>query len=157
MSWRDFLPKSGSTVKTARSRPDSAYIAYSALEDKIERFSSSIEESTLPSPLGAIPAKCAKPSTPILPLTDTPVSPLRTGWLIVYRDEVWRLRGGNDERAAGTVRECCWNPYAGWTVVLTNGDRVPLRAVRAVSKTDTRGRILAAWTVREHGYDGDGR
>lgn len=91
-----------------------------------------------------------------VPPANTPVAPLQPAWLIVYRDEVWRLRGGSDEREAGTVRECSWDPYAGWTVILTNGGRVPLRAVRAVSKINTRGQILAAWTVREHGYDGDG-
>ena len=83
----------------------------------------------------------------------TPLSapPLQPGCLVTYRDEDWRLCGGADERDAGTVLECCHG-----IVLLTNGQRVPLHRILAVAKTDEHGRILAAWTVREHGHDGEG-
>jgi hypothetical protein len=33
---------------------------------------------------------------------------------------------------------------------------MPLSQVRSVGQTDEAGQIVAAWTVREHGYDGQG-
>jgi hypothetical protein len=41
-------------------------------------------------------------------------------------------------------------------VTLMDGQRLPMSAVRSVAKTDDVGAVLAAWTVREHGYDGAG-
>lgn len=47
----------------------------------------------------------------------------------------------------------CREPMGGeeWTVHLTDGQRLPLSSIRGVTKPDG-----AAWTVREHGYDGEG-
>ena len=42
------------------------------------------------------------------------------------------------------------------TVRLTDGQQIPRWIIRAVGKTDQGGRILAAWSVRDHGYDGNG-
>jgi hypothetical protein len=38
---------------------------------------------------------------------------------------------------------------------LKDGQRVALWHVVGVAKTDTTGNIIAAWTVRTHGYDGE--
>lgn len=88
-------------------------------------------------------------------LTLPPFEPLQPGWLVAYQDQQGRLRGGCDERAAGTVWACEWDRKS-WMVMLTNGDRLPLARVRSVGKTDETGRVIAAWTVREHDYDGEG-
>lgn len=84
-----------------------------------------------------------------------PESPLQPGWLVAYRDRDGRLRGGCDEREAGTVKECRWEGKE-WTVSLTDGQRLPMSIIRSVGQTDSDGKLIAAWTVREHGYDGEG-
>lgn len=84
-----------------------------------------------------------------LPL-DPPTEPLQPGWLVVYRDRAGRLAGGCDDRERGTVEECRWSEN-GWTVHLTDGQRLPLSIIRGVTTLDG-----AAWTTREHGYDGEG-
>jgi hypothetical protein len=85
----------------------------------------------------------------------TPTPPILPGWLVTYRGRDGRLYGGSEDRHMVTVKECRWE--AGhWTVHLTNGEQLPLFAIRGVAKTDEDGRILAAWTTREHGYDGEG-
>ncbi len=82
-----------------------------------------------------------------------PLMPILPGWLVTYQDKEGRLSGGAEDRGHGTVQECRWD--AGhWTVHLTNGQQVPLWVIRAVGQTDTDGRLLAAWEVRRHGYDG---
>ena len=86
---------------------------------------------------------------------DLPISPLQPGWLVAYRDREGRLCGGADDREHGTVQTCTWDG-ATWTVTLTDGQTLPLRAILSVGETDTEGRVVAAWTVRPHGYDGEG-
>lgn len=81
--------------------------------------------------------------------------PLLPGWLVVYRDREYRLRGGCNERGEGTVLTCQWDSHM-WTVILTNGHRLPLSSIRSVARTDNKGQLVAAWTVREHGFDGAG-
>jgi hypothetical protein len=83
----------------------------------------------------------------------SPIPPLQPGWLVVYRDRHGVPCGGCDDRRHGTIQECQWEGAA-WTVHLTDGQRLPLAGIRSVSKTDGEGKIVAAWTVREHGYDG---
>lgn len=90
-----------------------------------------------------------------LPL-DPPVEPLQPGWLVAYRDRRGALCGGCDDRANGTVASCDWSGSS-WLVRLTSGDTLPLGRVVSVGKTDAAGRIISAWTVRAHGYDGEGR
>ena len=84
-----------------------------------------------------------------------PEPPLQAGWLVAYRDPQNRLRGGCDEREAGTVQVCRWTGTT-WTVLLTHGDMLPLSQIVSVGKTDSRGKVVAAWTVKAHGYDGAG-
>jgi len=84
-----------------------------------------------------------------------PEPPLQSGWLVAYRDAQGRLRGGCDEREAGTVAVCEWNG-TGWMIQLTNGDTLPLRRIISVGKMDVDGYVIAAWTVRAHGFDGEG-
>jgi hypothetical protein len=81
--------------------------------------------------------------------------PVLPGWLVVYRGKDGTLQGGADDPAHGTVQRCWWDG-TGWTVHLDDGQRLPLWMVRSVRKTDREGRVIAAWTVREHGFDGNG-
>ena len=76
--------------------------------------------------------------------------PLKAGWLVGYRNQQGALCGGCDDRQHGTVQECRWTAV-GWMVHLTDGQRLPLSIIRGVTKPDG-----TAWTVREHGYDGEG-
>ncbi|MDP3089635.1 MAG: hypothetical protein Q8N04_03085 [Nitrospira sp.] len=84
----------------------------------------------------------------------SPIAPLQPGWLVAYRDETYRLRGGCDERDHGTVQECQWNGTA-WTIHLTDGQLLPLSRVLSVGKTNAAGEVIAAWTTRDCGYDGE--
>ena len=89
--------------------------------------------------------------------TSTPpplVAPLQHGWLVVYRNRKGVLCGGCEDRLHATVQECRWEGN-GWVVHLTDGQRLPLPIIRSVAKTDQAGLIVSAWTVREHGYDGE--
>lgn len=88
-------------------------------------------------------------SLPVLP----PALPLAPGWLVAYRDRHGVLCGGCDDRPHGTVQECRWGGVS-WTVHLTDGQRLPLVNIRSVGKTNGEGKLVAAWTVRECGYDG---
>lgn len=85
-----------------------------------------------------------------------PTPPLKSGWLVVYRDRDYILCGGCDDRPHGTVHTCQWDGHM-WMVILTDGRQLPLLAIRSVGLTDATGRVVSAWTVREHGYDGEGR
>ena len=83
-----------------------------------------------------------------------PEPPLQSGWLVAYRDAQGRLRGGCDEREAGTVAGCEWNG-TGWTIHLLNETTLPLRSVTSVGKTDAQGQVVGAWEVKHHGFDGE--
>ena len=107
---------------------------------------------------------CCRWSRPILPLFQRGTLKPRNlsafrlsspGWLVVYRDQRGTLRGGVDEREHGTVKECQWQG-TGWLVVLISGESLPLSIIRAVGQTNGEGRLVAAWTVREHGLNGLG-
>jgi len=82
-----------------------------------------------------------------------PTPPLQPGWLVAYRNRAGVLCGGCDDREHGTVNVCQWDG-TGWTVELTDGQRLTLSAIRSVGKTDSAGQVVSAWTVRAHGYDG---
>lgn len=86
----------------------------------------------------------------------TPIAPLQPGWIVAYRDESGKLCGGCEDKGHGTVQECRWDTGR-WSVWLTDGQRVPLYSIRSVGKTNLSGRICAAWTVREHAVDGNGK
>ena len=89
-------------------------------------------------------------------ITLPPAEPLQPGWIVCYRDRAGRLAGGCDDRQGGTVQSCTWDGST-WTAILTDGQRLRLSAVLSVAKTGQYGQVLAAWSVREHGYDGEGR
>jgi hypothetical protein len=84
-----------------------------------------------------------------------PDAPLQSGWLVVYRNQYGALYGGCDDRQHGTVDACRWEGNA-WTLCLTDGQEMSLSQVRSVGQTDKAGQLVAAWTVKEHGYDGQG-
>ena len=86
---------------------------------------------------------------------EEPTPPILPGWQIVYMDHVWKLAGGSDDPDHGTVDVCRWEGGA-WTVHLTDGQQIPLSRIRSVGAVDWKGRCYGAWTVREHGYDGQG-
>lgn len=82
------------------------------------------------------------------------VPPLKSGWLVTYRDRLGKLQGGTDDRTHGTVKEC--RREAGrWLVCLTDGQELFLERIVCVAKVNSKGEILGAWTVREHGYNGE--
>jgi len=84
-----------------------------------------------------------------------PTPPLQVGWTIAYMDDNWTLCGGYVDRPHATVEACRWTAGA-WTVTLIDGLEIPLSRVRSVGAVDHKGRLYGAWTVREHGYDGEG-
>lgn len=84
-----------------------------------------------------------------------PIAPLQPGWLVAYRDDSYRLRGGCDERDHGTVARLEW-VQGSWTVWLTNGEALSLARIRSVGKTDADGQVVSAWTTRDCGYNGEG-
>lgn len=81
------------------------------------------------------------------------LAPILPGWVVTYQDRGGKFCGGSEDKVHGTVKACHWEGGR-WTVCLTDGQHVPLSNIRAVGKTDEGGRVLSAWTVREHGYDG---
>lgn len=119
------------------------------LQAMIPEGSDILTSSIPPEPVAAVllPSPVATPQ---------PILQIRPGWLVAYRDRHGTLSGGCDDRKHGTVRECQWDGMA-WTVLLTDGQWLPLTSIRSVGKTNGEGKIVAAWTVREHGYDGKGR
>ena len=42
-------------------------------------------------------------------------------------------------------------------LALTDGQRLPLRAITSVGKTDPSGHVVAAWDVRGSGLNGEGQ
>ena len=81
--------------------------------------------------------------------------PLLPGWLIVYRGPDGRLCGGCDDRIHGTVQACEWVAVRReFDVILTDGQKLRLRMIRSVAKTDASGQVVAAWTTEQHGFNG---
>lgn len=129
----------------------------------LEKFSADVQESLpdipdiLPSVSGlsGLDLEVSPQITPPHP-ADEQTPPLAPGWTIAYMDHTWTLCGGYEDRAHATVAECRWSAGA-WTVTLTDGQTMPLSRVRSVGAVDHKGRIYGAWTVKEHGYDGEGQ
>lgn len=84
---------------------------------------------------------------------DPPPSPLPLPCFVTFTDSQGRLRGGWEERATCMVKQC-HGVGAHCQAELVNGDKIPLRAVRAVGQLNAEGRLIGAWSVRDHGYDG---
>lgn len=82
-------------------------------------------------------------------------SPLPAYCFVAYADSTGKLRGGWEERSSCTVKQC-HGLGAACQVELSNGDMIPLRAVRSVGQLNSEGRLVSAWTVKDHGYDGEG-
>lgn len=129
----------------------------------LAKFSADIPESrtaiadivpTLPA-LSALSVRHLEVSAKITPSPQAvkPTPPLLPGWLVAYRNRQGGLCGGCDDRQHGTVQECRWSGTA-WTVHLTDGQQLLLVNIRSVGKTNGEGKLVAAWTVRECGYDG---
>lgn len=121
------------------------------LEDRTDipdTLPDSVRMSVLSVPLpGILAEKLPSPS----PAPQT--SPLPPYCFVTYTDSQWRLRGGWGARDTCTVRQC-HGGGAACQVELFNRDLIPLQAVRAVGQLNAEGRLVAVWTVREHGYDG---
>lgn len=124
-----------------------------SLEDRTDipdTLPNSVSMSVLSVPVSGIPAKKI-----FSPTVDSPASPLPAHCFVTYSDTQGRLCGGWDERNACTVKQC-HGVGADCQIRLSDGHTIPLRAVRAVGQLNTEGRLIAVWTVREHGYDGNG-
>ena len=87
--------------------------------------------------------------------TGEPQAPILSGWLVTYRDKTGKLCGGAEDRDHGTVQACRWEGGQ-WTLYLKDSQRLSLWQVVGVAKTEATGQVIAAWTVREHGSDGNG-
>ena len=128
----------------------------------LAKFSADIQESSpdIPDILPSVSCLSGHDSgvsvknTPLHPAGES-TPPLAPGWTIAYMDHTWSLCGGYEDRAHATVAECRWVAGA-WTVTLTDGQTMPLSRVRSVGAVDHKGRLYGAWTVREHGYNGEG-
>ena len=124
----------------------------------LEKFSaeSPVSRTDTADSMGERPAVSAMAVPhPEVPATPAVTPPLRPGWRIVYRDHQWRLAGGSDDPDHGTV-DVCWREGGVWKVRLTDGQQIPWNRIRSVPAIDATGRCAGAWTVREHGYDGQG-
>ena len=85
-----------------------------------------------------------------------PTPPIQPGWLVTYRGSDGRLQGGDLDRDHGTVAGAEYGPR-GWVFTLTDGSSIAFAGIHGVTKTAKDGRVLAAWTVRAHGHDGESR
>ena len=133
----------------------------------LDKFSADIQESLpdipdiLPSVSGLsgpdveVSAQNTPPHPQEEALTEAaaPMPPLQPGWRVVYMDRLWKLAGGSEDPDHGTVADCRWTAGA-WMVHLTDGQEMPLSRIRSVAAMDDKGRLMGAWTVREHGLDG---
>lgn len=155
MGWRDLIvsskPCTGVPGKPAEGH--SVYFVGFVSKYDLER-SLSIQDSLQDSTPSKAPTKYTKPTLATDEVT-APIAPLQPGWLVAYSDPQGRLRGGCDERDHGTIAKMTWG-HGSWTVCLVSGEALPLARVRSVAKTDNEGRVIAAWTTRDHGFNGDG-
>ena len=158
MGWRDFIVTSQPKL-VAPSHPIKGNCE--DIEDIEPRYtkksSLSLENSSQNSMPATASSISSKPSisASLDPIEPTePKAPIPSGWLVVYRDQAGILRGGWDDRLHGTVQCCAWDGAA-WMVILTDEQQFSLTAIRSVGRTNMGGDVVAAWTVREHGYDGD--
>ena len=160
MGWRDLIVTS-QTRPTLSTTPVKRHIE--DIENIEPRYTKKSSLSIEKSPQNSIPTNPSSISSK-LPATvhgassalDGPAPPLQPGWLVVYRNNSGSLCGGADDRLRGTVHSCLWEGTA-WTLILTDGRHLPLRAITSVGKTDTAGKIVAAWDVRGAGLNGEGR
>lgn len=82
------------------------------------------------------------------------IPPIQSGWIVTYEDRHRKLCGGVVDRVRGTVQDC--RREAGrWMVRLTDGQQIFLERIKAVGQSDAQGRLLAAWEVKRHGFNGE--
>lgn len=160
MGWRDL-------IVTSQTRPNISTLPMKRhiedIEDIEPRYTKQSSLSIEKSPHNSIPTK-PSPISSKLPATihgtsaalGGPAPPLQPGWLVVYRNNSGTLCGGADDRLHGTVDRCLWEGTA-WMLALTDGQRLPLRAITSVGKTDPSGHVVAAWDVRGSGLNGEGQ
>jgi|CXWL01.1.fsa_nt_gi hypothetical protein len=96
--------------------------------------------------LASLVVDMAETVAPETAQSTAPIAPLQPGWSITHRAERGDLQRGIVEVMEYTPK--------GWIVVLSDGARLPLVRVEAVGQTDERGRLVSAWQVKEHGFDG---
>ena len=156
MGWRDLIVTSQQR-EIRPAKPSKGHIE--DIEDFGLKYKNKSSFSLNKSPQNSIPTNPSSISSkPISPecVPNAPTAPLQPGWLVVYRNSSGRLCGGADDRLHGTVDKCLWNGTA-WALILTDRQRLPLRAITSVGKTDIGGRVVAAWDVRGHGLNGEGQ
>jgi hypothetical protein len=157
MSWRDLIVTSQPHHAAPEGPTKGSFEDIEDFEPRYRKKNSlSLYDSSQESVQISKPLEASSISSKPIPSPSDPETPLQPGWFVVYRDAHGRLSGGPEDRVNGTVDACTWDGST-WMVLLTNGNRIRLGNVLAVSKTDLAGRVLAAWTVREHGYDGEGK
>lgn len=113
---------------------------------------------TRPTPKQVVPvADLPKAAVPeVASQAPRPISPIPAGRLISYRGPDGRLCGGDLDRGRGTVAGSEYGPQ-GWVFTLSDGHSVSLSAIRGVTRLSSDGQVVEAWTVRAHGYDGEGQ
>lgn len=104
-----------------------------------------------PEILGPVPARTAT-TTDNLVTGNEISSPIKVGWLIVYRDGK-ELRGGPEDKQAGLVVNAEFNGRE-WCFAVANGNTIPAHQVRGVTETNVHGESVAGWVVRDCGLDG---
>lgn len=151
INWRTILkaPPSTQYSQYPQNPPASAYSEY--IEEFEDRTRISNSRTHAPDVSAGNKEEVVQKSIP----PDPPASPLPLHCFVTYTDSQGRLCGGWDERNACTVKQC-HGVGPDCRVELAKGGMIPLRAVRAVGSLNAEGRLIAAWSVREHGYDGNG-
>jgi hypothetical protein len=151
IDWRALLKAPAQTQNTQNEQntegaEDFADIADSAYRERAKEHAPPVYRTRTADDL-------SKPDQFSSAVNQGPTPPLQHGWLVIYRDGRGRLCGGMEDRRRGTVTAMDYS-VSGWTVTVADGTRFPLSIVRSVAKTDGRGNVVAAWTVRAHGADG---
>ncbi|MCA9420500.1 MAG: hypothetical protein KC592_05770 [Nitrospira sp.] len=104
------------------------------------------------------PPEKASTKSHAIPLNTEPrkqlTPPLKPGWLVAYYDRTKQLRGGPSERDHSTVKTVKLGQN-GWLVHLTDGTQLPERAIVSVGKVNQEGKVIAFWSTRYHGLDGE--
>ena len=99
-----------------------------------------------------------QPPTPpaVVPSEPDPVADPSTMFpdLVAWRDELGRLQGGDEDRLKGTVKETVVGSD-GFTFIMEDGTRVPERRVVSAARLNAQGKVVAAWSTRAHGIDGE--
>ena len=110
------------------------------------------ERVELPQEYGAKLLDRAGGKVRLIETASEPLPPVPPGWHVAYRVN-GQLRGGFPD-PAGQVVETAYCPETGWRLILADQTVLPLDRVVSVGKI-RNGRLVAAWVVGAHGYDGE--